>query len=495
MKGTIIGTDLLEKDDSVKILEVNTNTTIYNSGADMLDYDAFFSVLTTNNINELHFIYTESTSYLPQPGEFRFEEILKEKCDELGISYHPYVVPRNSVTVPYIEDTSNKFILRQAFDTTALVDETYCADKFEFFNLMSGSTYIPNTYFSSGTLTVDTLDSVNYNDQSHPNLIVKPRSPEYDGIHFPEIHIISNQSEFDSLKDNNLENNLLQDFVYDEANIVDGRYSVIRSIDIIYGPSLDVINMGGYRQSTIIPLSFSTNELLSNTTKLNQKTRYKYITKENGNFSTIDYHVDDETLILNYNGQLQDVDTIQLGDFIKSINFQDNNGNNAGNFEEAVLEVYGWDGTLQKSNETLEVVQSELLGKQSANVDTIFIRITLANGLTWSDSPSCKYYIEESGSTQTRFEKVNKMYVGDKLVIMDPQTNQLSTMAITGLEMEYAVKTIYDLDFEPSDLFLVDIGDGLFGVMHNSCWCPWNYCGYYCHSYYCTTCQGGQSKI
>ena len=53
MKGTIIGTDLLEQSGSVKILEINTNTTIYNAGADMLDYDVLFDVLVNNNITEL----------------------------------------------------------------------------------------------------------------------------------------------------------------------------------------------------------------------------------------------------------------------------------------------------------------------------------------------------------------------------------------------------------------------------------------------------------
>jgi hypothetical protein len=127
----------------------------------------------------------------------------------------------------------------------------------------------------------------------------------------------------------------------------------------------------------------------------------------------------------------------------------------------------------------------------SAEVDTIYIRITLSNGLTWTDAPSCTYYIEEKDSLATRFEKVNKLFVGDKLIIIDKDTNQLSTVEITGLEMEYAKKTIYALDFEPSDLFLVDVGDGLFGIMHNSCWCPWNYCGYYCNSWYCPSCGGG----
>jgi hypothetical protein len=110
------------------------------------------------------------------------------------------------------------------------------------------------------------------------------------------------------------------------------------------------------------------------------------------------------------------------------------------------------------------------------------------DGRTRVDAPSCVYYIEEKDSLSTKFEKVNKLYVGDKLVITDSNTNQLTKIEIVGLEMEYTQKTIYSLDFEPSDLFLVDIGDGDFSVMHNACWCPWNYCGHYCNSWGCPGC-------
>jgi hypothetical protein len=57
--------------------------------------------------------------------------------------------------------------------------------------------------------------------------------------------------------------------------------------------------------------------------------------------------------------------------------------------------------------------------------------------------------------------------------------------------MVYESKTIYTLDFAPSDLFLVDIGDGEFSVMHNGCWCGYSYCGNWCYQNYCPTCQGG----
>jgi hypothetical protein len=491
MKATIIGSDLLQSGDSVKFLEINTNTTIYNEGADLLDYTSLFDVLNTNNITEFHFIWTEGTSYKPLNENFRFMKILEEKCIENNISFTDYSVPVNSVTVPYVEDGPNKFILRQSFDTTALVDETYCADKFEFFNLISGTTYIPKTYFTSETLSLNELDSVDFDTTTNPNVLVKARYPEYDVKTYPELYRVSNVLELDTLKTSIEPNHLAQEFIFSENNLVQGRYSIIRSIDIIYGSELDVINLGGYTQSTIIPISFTADEFVSGTNKLNQKSRYKYITKELGNYAVNDYHTDDDSFILKQDGTLTDVDTIQIGDYVRSINYIDLNGNEASKFEENKMTTFGWDSTLVQDNSTLTQSGTSLESIVSSTVDTIYIRITLSDGRTWTDAPSATYYIEEKDSTYTRFEKLNKMYVGDKLVITDANTNELTTVTISGLEMEHAQKTIYTLDFEPSDLFLVDFGEGDFGIMHNGCWCPWVFCGYYCHSWYCGNCGGG----
>jgi hypothetical protein len=251
--------------------------------------------------------------------------------------------------------------------------------------------------------------------------------------------------------------------------------------------------MGGYRQSTIIPLEFAPTELLDGTRKVKQKSRYKFINKGLEDAQKIDYHTDDDSTILDYTGSLKDVDTIKLGDYIKSIDFTDLNGTSPSG--DTNITLLGWDGTLQQTSASLTDVSSSLNAITSASVETIYIRITLENGTTWTDAPSCTYYFEESGSISTRWDKVNKMMVGDKLVLIDPTTNELSTELVTGLEMEYTHKTIYALDFEPSDLFLVDIGDGLFGIMHNSCWCPWAYCGYYCNSRYCPGCSGGGFRV
>lgn len=490
MKATIIGSDYLQKNGSVKFLEINTNTTIYNDGANLLDYTALFDMLSSNSITEFHYIWTENDAWKPLNQPHRFKQILQEKCAENNITYIDHAVPNGSVTVPFIEDAANKFILRQAFDTTALVDETYCADKFEFFDLMKGSEYIPKTKFTSDTLNLNTLDEVDYTDVENPNVLIKYRYPIYDALQYPALYTVSNNTELGNTINLAESNYLVQEFIFSEENIVDGRYSIIRGIDIIYGSNLDIINLGGYTQSSIIPVSFATTEFVTDTKKLNQKSRYKYITKEIGKNATKDYHTDDDSNILNYNGSLTNVNTIQLGDHIRSVNFVDSNENEAKAFT-SEIETFGWDSTLQQSNDTLTPLQSELIGMFSASVEMVMIKITLEDGRTWTDTPGCTYYIEEKDSTATRFEKVNSFYIGDKIVTTDALTTELIAVPITGLEMVYETKTIYTLDFAPSDLFLVDIGDNEFSVMHNGCWCYYYNCGNYCLSFGCPGCPQG----
>ena len=489
MKATIIGSDLLQKDGSVKIIEINTNTCITNDGANLLDYTALFSMLTDNNITEFHYILTEGKAYSPLDEPHKFRNILQTKCLENDISFNEHVVPANSVTVPYIEDASHKFILRQAFDTTALVDDLYCADKFEFFNLMSGSTYIPKTYFTSEELNLNTLDEVDY-DTTKPNLLIKSKQVSYDVMAYPAIYNVTDSNQLSEVIGSVESGHLVQEFIFSEDNVVDGRYSTIRSIDIIYGPNLDIINMGGYTHSSRLPLTFSEDELISDTRKFNQKTRHKYITKSIRNrVEGNEYHTDDDSNILKYDGTLVDVDTIQLGDFIRSINFTDTNENEAASFTNNMA-TYGWTGTLSQLNNTLTPMQSELVGMVSTSLEMVMIKVTLSDGRTWTEAPNSTFFIEEKDSTETRWEVINNCYIGDKIVVTDSNTTELTVVAISNLEMVYETKTIYTLDFAPSDLFLVDVGDSDFAVMHNACWCGWSYCGNYCYQNSCPTCWG-----
>lgn len=488
MKGTIIGTDFLQKNDSVKILEINTNTTINNDGADLLDYEPLFTLLVENNITELHFIYTLGSAFTPTNTDvFRFEDILKEKCLLNNITYFPYTVPENSVTVPFIEDSPTKFILRQSFDTTAVLDEMYCADKFGFIDLMQDTDLIPKSYFTNNGDTLDMLTTLESNGADVPNLVIKDKAPGYDLTVYPELYKLDTDTELNELKADLLNGKLIQEFVYDEANIIDNRWAVIRSVDILFGSNLDVINLGGYYQSTIIDVDYYPNELEPGTKKYDQKTRHKYINK-GGNFYDVTYHVDADSNILMSDGTTKNISQLMLADQVKSLDFTDLN-NVSASAEDDSLE--SWEGTFAKTSESLTGVTTNVNNKQSKEVKTLFIRVTLENGLTWVDSPQSTFYFEEVDSTDTRWDSVNKLVVGDKLILTNSE-NVLVKSAVTSLTIEYFEQTVYELDVEPYDVFLTDLGQGYYGIMHNNCdCCAWSYCGNWCCYNYCSACGGG----
>ena len=492
MKGIILGSDYIEKDDSVKILEINTNTTIYNDGAEMLDYAPLFSMLVGQNINELHFIYTIGSSYLPTNDKlFKFEEKLKENCIDNNIQYFSYTVPEHSITVPFIEDAPKRSILRQSFDTTALIDETYCADKFEFLKLMDGTGITPKSYFNDAELGVNTLDELVENGEGIPTIIQKKRNPIYDGAEYPVIYGLNLQNELDETKNSLPANEILQEFLYDDSNLVDGKWSVIRGIDIIYGPNLDIINMGGYKHPTVIPINFYESTFNPETKIYDQKTRYKFINKQNGNFYDVTYHVDSDSEILMSEGGFKNMSQISINDLLKTLDFTDLNGISAST-EEQNLEL--WDGTFEKTVETLQNVDTSVVSTHSKDIKALFIRITLENGVTWVDSPYSQFYFEEKDLLSTRWDLVNKIVVGDKLILVDSSTGDLVKIPVTSLSIEYKEQTVYELDVEPYDTFLSDIGDGLYGIMHNNCsGCgdPWGgFCGNWQCYPYCSYCGG-----
>ena len=486
MKATILGTDLLQTSDSVKILEINTNAAIFNSAVDNLNFDALFDVVSANNITEFHFIYTELHLSVAEAGSesYAFADKIQQKCTELGITYTPHVVPQLSVTVPSIEDADNKFILRQAYDTSALVDSTYCADKFEFFSLMSGSNYIPKTYFTSDELTLDTLDSLNISDSHFPNLVEKARYPKYDRLVLPKLSKHTTQEGLVSSKSNLVETNLLQEFIDDESNIVNGYWSVIRSIDIIYGSNLDTINLGGYTHSALVPLSFADNEFEENGIDFNKKTRTKYINKNvRTDVATIAYHTDEESDILMFDGTVSNVSTIAEGDKIRTIMFDYLTGSHELPSEATT--------TIAAISSSLTFHSSSLISKESQELSDLFIKISLDNGEVWNDTPSTGYIIEESGSQETRFEFVNKLVVGDSIITVNKNTSEVSKREVTALDITFSEQTIYSLDFEDIDYFMVDVNNDEYSIMHNVCTgCTWAACNNYWCDRNCFECQG-----
>jgi len=498
MKGVLLGTDFLQQGDNVKILETNTNIGIFNEGAELLNLTPLFDMLVANSITDFHFIYTEETSFIPT-GDLthRLAELLEEKCIENNITYTAHTVAKNSITVPAIDDADNKFILRQSYDTSALIDSTYCADKLEFGKLMSGSSYSIPTYFSSSDDVgmMDDLSSVDYTS-TNPNLIEKSRYAVYDRNNFPKISKLTDSTQLDSYKTSLDSNNLIQEFIYDDANIIDNYYSVLRSLDIIYGTSLDTIHLGGYAHSAMVDMDWTEDDYEG--TQLLDKPRNKYLNKGAAHVNLNIYHTDEESKIYMFNGTTSSVEEIQVGDVIKTVTFDYTypDSDSLENDASSLKTHYISGSTLE---DTLTWVSSSLISSGSQTTSALMLEFVLADGTTWFDSPRASYVIEASGSELKHFEFCDFIIPGDKILKINPETSEISTSHIDEINIVWQENiSIYNLDFEPYDYFLVDVGyQNEYAIMHNAC----NYCGdyfypcgnYWCDSYcyYCSAGGGG----
>ena len=124
------------------------------------------------------------------------------------------------------------------------------------------------------------------------------------------------------------------------------------------------------------------------------------------------------------------------------------------------------------------------------------LKITLENGVGWNEFKDTQFLIQAADSDLHYFDRINTVEIGDKIVTYNKTTSELSILTITGLEIVYDEVIGYNIDIEPSDLFLVDITNDIFVIQHNiNCDnCGWLPCGQYNCQYGCEGCPQGIPK-
>ena len=143
-----------------------------------------------------------------------------------------------------------------------------------------------------------------------------------------------------------------------------------------------------------------------------------------------------------------------------------------------------------------QIQTSSLSTVDKIDADRIFIDFTFTDNSTMSDSPRSSYLIDESGSNLTYFEYANKFIPGDKICYLDINTKEITTKEISTMEMSWGepLDSIFNLDFEPYNYFLVNETGSKYAISHNICtycYAPWAPCGNYYCDMSCPDCGGG----
>jgi hypothetical protein len=483
MKAVLIGSDfLLDDNGNAKILEMNTNASVYQSMLPHLDFSAVTELIEQNSINEVVYIF--SNEHIVVDPNMRLNitlgSRLQQICQTLGIAYTPYQVNVNATTVPYIEDAPNKLIFRQAFDSTALIDDEYCADKLNLQELIKDESYTVGTYASSTLHNIDTLNSLT---PKEPNIIVKAKYPHYDGLLFPEAHYLTSTEQLDELKGAYGTDYYIQEFINSDNNLVQGKYSIIRSFDLVYGSTLEVLHLGSYHQSSQVTTDIWPNEYVSGSTKMTTKSKLKWITKPSQNQKRT-YHLDNDTKVVAANGEYLLPSQLYQGLQVKSAAFS--------NFPTgSIVDIFAHTSSFQEMSDSLVINTAEVIDLYSASLEGVYLHVTLEDGTNWDDSTKSTIYVEVSGSTKTQFKALAQVDLGDKIIVVNHNTNELEKREVTELEPLFDTKIIYEVDVEDQDIFLsvLDEEEGIALVQHNPCWCNGYNCGWWSCQSYCTQCN------
>jgi hypothetical protein len=323
MKGTLFSADFVkDSNDNLRLLEFNTDTSIIGNELYNFDLSEFINVMDSNNITQLDIIYKP----------FIHDKIVKHISETVSantesvttINLHDEDI--NTIYPVTIPDSSDKFILRLAYDESALFDSTYCKGTVELLNLFASNneeSHVVSYYYSSSTESYNTLEST-INPDNLPDVAVKDMIENFNPIDFykigSEVEGESNQDRWDGfLGTIQTENKIIQQYHYGTSSTDgDGHIVSVRSFHIVYGPSLDILTLHNYKISSIFELP-STLSGEVNTTQYANKIADHHYYEYTTNFIKLDCGGLLSThQILMEDEEYKPISDVGVGEFIKS---------------------------------------------------------------------------------------------------------------------------------------------------------------------------------
>lgn len=442
MKSVLIGTDLLyDKEENLRVLEINSNIGIHTKSISLLNWDSFVFFLQEKNIKNVHLIY----GYINIVGEYRdgFQEKMKQVVNQIGLNYYEHIITTPDV-VPHIIDNDETLIIRLSFDAKALIDKFYTADKIKFLNIIKEKPYGCNYFYNSSLsldFNYDGLNTLYKNESFVPNYIEKKRYPH----NKMNLFQFKNQEQLNYYKDNSTYQTYLQEFYFNNKNLIKNKMSVIRSVDMIFGDNLDVFHFGMYKTSGQIPFNIFPTEY-NEDGSMKQKSLDMWFSKSHV-WDNYNYFLDNSSLILDQNGNKLGVNEIEPNILLKTIDFDWISEKNSSEFH---IELHTGSYNNDKNSFLIDSnYVSSLIGRY---IGGIFFKITLQNGLEWEDLVSSVVLVEENDKTY--FKKIKNLNTNNNIVLYSNKENKIFTNKIEKIIPIFKQKQIYSLETNESDLYL-----------------------------------------
>jgi hypothetical protein len=445
MRTVLIGSDFMyDKDGNLKPIEINTATgwsqQKLESNEEAYDLTALGQFIQENGFTKVTYVYQSANQEIIS----RLETLL----ESLNIQFVPLKVGSTAITVPYLEDSESELIIRQSYDTTALVDDVYCKNKVNFLNLIKDEGYGSQfAYMDEGGQIVSNITLIPDNG-NQPNFILKAVEPHYDKKMYPKFYKVSTQEELNVILQNINSDYFLMEFLYNSEKLINNHIQVIRGLHILYPSSLEGIQVGMYTKlsDNIINENPSYD---TETFELDSVERNSYLTSD---LSIKLPKLLDTDLVEMADGSFKNALELEVGDLLKTIDLPIADVDIADLYlsNDAIVNFNDLENNAVYS--TNAVTYKERI---SSNVE--YVTITFEDSTNWSDTDSSIYLIEKSSSSEVRWMPLNNLQVGDKIILIDtfnPNTPTFIKKQITSIETTSEIFTGWIITVERSHLFL-----------------------------------------
>lgn len=440
MRTVLLGSDFIyDKDGNLKPLEINTNlgwdsARIEWSTENIVDYSGLDAFITQNQINEVIFI----------GSIYELDQSFKQHFSGTSINYIWIQTESRAITVPFVEDGENKLIIRSAYDTTALVDEEYCANNVNFLNLISGQTFGNEiAYKNDGGELINNITYVGDNGD-HPNFILKSIGAEYNRSIYPKLYKFSNTTEVNAFLETLPNGFFLMHYYFNDSKLYQNHVRIIRSLNILFPPNLESIHFGAYSKITNLGLDLP-NSYDATTKELSPELNEKYITKYS-NWSAP--KLADGDMVQLADGTFVTVEDLQVGDLLKTIDIP--NSNVLNNKKETINYQIDLNEFISGST----YVSNAVTNKKRVNKITNVVKLNFTDGSDWYDTEYSPYLIYKNN--EVRFQNINKLEPGDIVLLIDTSQIEISVVQkiIETVEWERKIFNGWTITVAEEHLFL-----------------------------------------
>jgi hypothetical protein len=250
MKGTFFSADFVkDANNDLRLIEINTDTGLTSPQAHVLDWSNLISVLGTNNITNVEVVYKYDIQ----------DCIIQSLSSSLAVSapfittFNKIVVPGDSIFPTSPTDEANKFILRLAYDETAILDSEYAKGTLQCLTLFadagdSGS--IINFYHSSSEHGYyNTLDTELTNPSNVPDFVTKTtvelmQAHKFCKVGHSDSSSVDRINDFIANVDSNT--NIIQQYHISPSNLTNQKVTSVRAFQIVYGSDLAICPVAQY---------------------------------------------------------------------------------------------------------------------------------------------------------------------------------------------------------------------------------------------------------